>query len=94
MSFWNAVRRVLDESDIILLVLDARMPDLTRNREVEEKVLRSSKELAIVFNKIDLISSAALKKLREQYKEYFFVSARNNIGFSKLKIGLLIWERV
>lgn len=90
MSFWNAVRRVLDEADIILLVLDARMPELTRNKEVEEKVLRSSKELAIVFNKIDLISSAALKKLREQYKEYFFVSARNNIGFSKLKTGLLI----
>ncbi len=93
MSFWNAVRRVLAEADIILLVLDARMPELTRNREIEEKVLRSSKELVLVFNKIDLVSPQVLKKLRQDHIDYFFVSARNNIGVSRLKRGLLIMAK-
>ena len=38
--FWRMVDRVIYESDILLEVIDARMPNLTRNKKVENKIRR------------------------------------------------------
>ena len=43
VNFWKLVNGVIKESDIILLVLDARMPELTRNREIESKIKQYKK---------------------------------------------------
>jgi nuclear GTP-binding protein len=51
------LRKVIDESDIIVLVLDGRDPDGCRSRLVEEEVLRreaEGKRLVFVLNKIGL----------------------------------------
>lgn len=51
----RALHKVIDESDIIILVLDARDPDGTRSQLVEEEVLRresEGKKLVFVLNKI------------------------------------------
>lgn len=51
----RALHKVIDESDIIVLVLDARDPDGCRSRLVEEEVRRresEGKKLVFVLNKI------------------------------------------
>ncbi|KAL6310264.1 P-loop containing nucleoside triphosphate hydrolase protein [Sparassis latifolia] len=54
----RALHKVIDESDIIILVLDARDPEGCRSRLVEEEVRRregEGKKLIFVLNKIDLV---------------------------------------
>ena len=51
----RALHKVVDESDIIILVLDARDPEGCRSRLVEEEVRRregEGKKLVFVLNKI------------------------------------------
>lgn len=51
----RALHKVIEESDIILLVLDARDPEGCRSRLVEEEVRRreaEGKKLVLVLNKI------------------------------------------
>lgn len=51
----RALHKVIDESDIIILVLDARDPEGCRSKLVEEEVRRresEGKKLVFVLNKI------------------------------------------
>src|SRR3989344_2350443 len=89
MSFWPTVKKVIREAYIILLVLDARMPVLSMNREVKEKVEMYKKKMFIIFNKIDLISEQQLRDLKKDNPDTFFVSSSKNIGISKLKRKLI-----
>jgi nuclear GTP-binding protein len=53
----RALHRVIDESDIIMLVLDARDPEGCRSKLVEEEVRRresEGKKLVFVLNKIGM----------------------------------------
>jgi len=52
------IKQIIDESDIILVVLDARMPIISRNSRIEELLKEKGKKFTFVLNKIDL----ALKK--------------------------------
>ena len=57
----RALHKVVDESDIIVLVLDARDPDGCRSRLVEEEVRRrehEGKRLVFVLNKIGAFVSS------------------------------------
>ena len=56
----RSLHKVVDQSDIILLVLDARDPEGCRSRLVEEEVRRresEGKKLVFVLNKIGKFSS-------------------------------------
>ena len=54
MGFWPIVLNVLRNSDVVLLLVDARMPDITKNSEIVDKVKNMrGKRLVIVFNKSD-----------------------------------------
>jgi nuclear GTP-binding protein len=53
--YLRALHKVVDESDIVILVLDARDPEGCRSRLVEEEVRRresEGKKLVFVMNKI------------------------------------------
>ncbi|TCD70345.1 hypothetical protein EIP91_003696 [Steccherinum ochraceum] len=57
----KTLHRVIDESDVILLVLDSRDPEGCRSRLVEEEVRRrenEGKRLVFVLNKVDLIPAS------------------------------------
>ena len=57
-------KTVLSNSDIILYVLDARDPNGTRSREIEQEIVlgeSGSKRLILILNKIDLVPSAVLQ---------------------------------
>lgn len=90
MGYFETVEHVIRKADIVLLIVDARMPELARNREIESVVRNQGKRLVCVFNKIDLLNSKDLNKLKEEFNESFFVSGNKNIGISKLKVGILI----
>jgi len=61
--FWQHVKNVLQQAEIIITVLDARMPEETRNREVEAKTNKLGKKLLFVLNKCDLVDLPKLKKV-------------------------------
>lgn len=56
---WNELYKVLDSSDVVLHVLDARDPEGTRCRHVEKYLATEAphKHLVFVLNKIDLVPS-------------------------------------
>ncbi|RPD55362.1 P-loop containing nucleoside triphosphate hydrolase protein [Lentinus tigrinus ALCF2SS1-7] len=89
----RALHKVIDESDIIILVLDARDPEGCRSRLVEEEVRRregEGKRLVFVLNKVDLVSrdnaEAWLRYLRHSTPTLPFKSAgshqRSNLSSS------------
>jgi len=75
------VNKIIDECDIILLVLDARDPELTRNKELEKKIKAKGKKLIYVLNKADLVPKGILEKWKEVFGENtVFVSAKRRLG--------------
>ncbi|OGJ12580.1 hypothetical protein A3K82_00190 [Candidatus Pacearchaeota archaeon RBG_19FT_COMBO_34_9] len=55
--------KIVQMSDIILEVLDARFIRETRNLELEESIRKQNKKIIYVFNKADLID---IKKIKEE----------------------------
>jgi len=89
MGFWPIVLNVLRNSDVVLLLVDARMPEITKNSEIVSKVENMrGKRLVIVFNKSDLIGRKDIEKLKKEYPNAFFVSATKKIGVKRLKEAL------
>lgn len=90
MGFWPVVKKVIDESDIVLEVMDARMPRLSRNKEVERVAKLFKKPLIKVYTKIDLVDKNYLAYLRSENSDSVFVSGIKNIGMRKLKEKIFI----
>lgn len=70
---WNELYKVIDSSDVILHVLDARDPDGTRCRSVEKYIRTEAphKHLVFVLNKVDLVpSKVAVSNLLPQQLHY------------------------
>jgi ribosome biogenesis GTPase A len=87
----DVMKNVIEISDIILEVLDARFIEETRNLDVERDVLQAKKKLVYVFNKCDLVSIRKLeKKLPRWMRPYVFVSATKGIGLKDLKARVKI----
>lgn len=57
---WNELYKVIDSSDVVIHVLDARDPEGTRCRSVEKYLQEEAphKHLVFVLNKCDLVPSA------------------------------------
>ncbi len=90
MGFWPVVKHVIKNTDIVLEIVDARMPYLSRNKSLEKMINFHKRKYIIVFNKIDLVPKDKLEELRDNYKFAFFVSGVKNIGLKSLKTHLLI----
>ncbi|KAI5962094.1 NUG1 [Candida pseudojiufengensis] len=62
-SYDKIFKSVVDASDVILYVLDARDPEATRSKKVEQAVLQNpGKRLLLILNKVDLIPAEALNQ--------------------------------
>lgn len=90
MGFWPVTKKVVKDSDIILLILDVRMPELSINKDLEKMASFYEKKIIYVFNKIDLVSSKYLEFVKSKFRDAFFVSGTKNIGINDLKRDLLI----
>lgn len=65
-------KNVVDASDVILYVLDARDPEATRSKKVEAAVLQSrGKRLILILNKVDLIPEPVMTKWLDFLKASF-----------------------
>lgn len=73
-GFTNVYRTVLQNSDILLYVLDARDPNGTRSRTIEKEIISSgdgSKRLILILNKIDLVPPQILESWLKHLRRYF-----------------------
>lgn len=63
-AYEKVYKQVVEQSDVVLYVLDAREPEGTRSREIERSVMAAAaggKRLILLLNKIDLIPPDVLK---------------------------------
>ncbi|MFH1229342.1 MAG: GTPase [Candidatus Aenigmatarchaeota archaeon] len=86
-GFWDIVESVINNSDFVIEVIDARMPEMTRNEHAEDLVRKKGKKLIIVANKSDFLSKEAADLYKKNVKDvpFFFVSIRNRKGVTALK---------
>lgn len=97
-SFYKDIQKVVEESDIIIEVLDSRDPLGTRCFEVEEMVVKnySNKRIILLLNKTDLVPRDNLKNwityLRNEYATIPFKastqSQKQNLSRSKVNVML------
>lgn len=76
----SIAEKIIENSDIILEVLDSRFIDETRNEELEEKILKKNKKLIYVLNKSDLS-----KNTNKILKPKVMVSCKNRKGIAELR---------
>lgn len=85
---WRRVRRVVEDSDIVLEVLDARDPLATRNSDVEELARSLGKRIIAAINKADLIPLEVGLKWKRWFEAQgtpsVFFSAKERLGTRKL----------
>jgi hypothetical protein len=85
---WRLVRRVIEDGDIVLEVLDARDPLATKNDEVEKLADRLGKRHLVVINKADLVDRDVLEAWRVYFEKLgrrvVYISAKYRLGTRKL----------
>lgn len=87
-SFRSIINTVITESNVILEVLDARMPNETRNIKLEKNIIRNNKKLILILNKCDLTNRPYLEKTRKELSKIapcIFTSTKLRYGISILK---------
>lgn len=62
--FSTLVDKVIEESDVLLLVLDARKVYDSINKTLEKKIIDKGKKFIYVINKCDIISAQEQKKIK------------------------------
>jgi len=68
-NFWRQVNAVIEEADIILHILDARDPEGSRCKKIEQAVAnKEDKKSVLVLNKIDLIPEESAKAWLKYYR--------------------------
>ena len=81
------VDKLINSSDIILEVLDARFIKETRNIELENEIKNKGKALIFVINKSDLAEKIRKQELQDA-KPYVLISAKQRKGIKDLRIKI------
>ena len=89
-NFWRMVNKVIRDADVLLLLLDARLVDDTRNQEIENKVKALGKPLIYVITKCDLVPKELLEKYRKVLKPCVIVSSKMHFGTTILRDRIFI----
>jgi hypothetical protein len=89
-NFWDIVNRVINEADVLVMVLDARMILETRNMEIETKIKNLKKPLIYVLNKSDLVDENIIKQYKKNIHNSIFLSAKLHQGTNKLREKIMI----
>ena len=49
--YWDVVRRIIEESDLVLQIVDARLVNLSLNNQVEDLIKEIGRPVIYVVNK-------------------------------------------
>jgi len=87
-AYYRELKKVIENSDVVIEVLDARDPEGCRNHEIEAQAAAAGKKVLLVLNKIDLVppQNARLwqRALRREYGTILFKagtqSQNNNLA--------------
>jgi nuclear GTP-binding protein len=60
-AFMRDMKNVIDNSDVLLQVLDARDPQGSRSRQTERLAMSCGKKVVLILNKVDLIPASNLQ---------------------------------
>lgn len=90
----SMVRKMIKGSDVIVEVLDARFPNLSRSGRYERMIKKdTSKRLLIVLNKVDLVPDHIVKQWKRILGQEGFkvipTSARERLSTSVLRNSIL-----
>jgi len=88
----SLAKKIVQDSDIILEILDARFPKETRNKDIEDEIKKKKKRVIYVLNKADLISKAHLN-LPQDLAPYVLVSSTLRKGIKGLRDRVKIEAR-
>jgi ribosome biogenesis GTPase A len=67
--YWDQIKRIIHESDLVLEVLDARLIELSRNEDVERLIKEENRPFIFVLNKTDLANKEDMTKSVEELKK-------------------------
>ena len=89
-GFIKQIHTLINEADIILEVIDARFPEKTRNKQIEDIILLKEKKLILAINKSDLVTKKEIEKAKKELikstkMRVVFVSAKEKNGMKLLK---------
>ncbi|AAK40894.1 GTPase RsgA [Saccharolobus solfataricus] len=84
------VIQLIKRSDLVVEVLDAREPSLTRSKKIEDIIVKNYKNILLVLNKGDLVPLWVLKAWKDYFKteeniESVYVSATSHLGTKILR---------
>jgi len=91
-KFPRIVERVIEDSDILLEVLDSRFVKDTRNEEIEKFIEEKGKKIIYVLNKSDLVKKIE-SIITNGLKNYVVVSCKLRKGIKKLRDEIKIQAR-
>jgi ribosome biogenesis GTPase A len=82
-GYWTVVKRMVSKADVVLEILDARFPNLTRIKRLENL---AGKKLILVLNKADIVPEHILEKIKHEYRKrnYILISSKNSKGIHDL----------
>jgi nuclear GTP-binding protein len=85
-AFYAQLKRVIESSDVIIQVLDARDPEGCRASHIERMIVPKGKKLILLVNKVDLVprhvTEAWLKHLRLEFPAIAFKANTQSGGRS------------
>ena len=83
-KFPTQLEKVINDSDILLEILDARFINETHNLEIEEEIKKQDKKIIHVLNKADLVGKFSKQELTKIIP-YAIVSCRDRKGIKLLR---------
>ena len=85
VKYPQVAKNIVDTSDIILEVLDARFLSETRNVELEKEIEVQGKKIIYVLNKADLLKNSKLNEIKGEVYPYSIVSCVKRSGIKNLR---------
>ena len=82
-GFWTIAKNIVRNADVVLEVLDARFPNITRISRLEEL---AKNKVILIINKADIISDKTMEKIKNEYNHtnYVLISATTSRNIGKL----------
>ncbi len=86
---WDNLKRLISRADVVLEIIEARNPTITRCTRVERLIERLGKSFIIIINKCDLVPLWVCKEWQQYFESQnikaFYVSSLALTGIKKLK---------